>query len=196
MEGLPESPFAAGAAAVLFERTGDAVVTVDPGGVVTAANPAAEALTGYPTARLVGVPVTQVVAPEDRERATHELRVRLVGALPDVPVALVLLRADGTRVSASSTWTVAGPDVVGIIRASNGRPPETTTLRATPAPLTPREQQVLALIADGLTNDKVASVLGISPETVQSHVRHAMVKLSADSRTEAVATALRRSLIP
>lgn len=63
------------------------------------------------------------------------------------------------------------------------------------SPLTPREQQVLALVADGLTNEKVAGELGISAETVQSHIRNAMGKLDADTRTQAVATALRRSLL-
>jgi PAS domain S-box-containing protein len=62
-------------------------------------------------------------------------------------------------------------------------------------PLTPREREILGLVANGLTNEKVATRLAISPETVQSHVRHAMVKLEADTRTEAVATALRHSLI-
>jgi len=61
--------------------------------------------------------------------------------------------------------------------------------------LTRRELQILGLVADGMTNEKVAESLSISPETVQSHVRNAMVKLGAESRTEAVATALRLSLI-
>jgi PAS domain S-box-containing protein len=63
------------------------------------------------------------------------------------------------------------------------------------SPLTAREQQVLALVADGRTNERVAEELGISAETVQSHVRNAMSKLEADTRTQAVATALRQSLI-
>jgi DNA-binding NarL/FixJ family response regulator len=46
-----------------------------------------------------------------------------------------------------------------------------------------------------MTNEKVAAELGISAETVQSHVRNAMGKLDADTRTEAVATALRHSLL-
>jgi DNA-binding NarL/FixJ family response regulator len=54
---------------------------------------------------------------------------------------------------------------------------------------------VLRLVADGMTNDRVAAELAISPETVQTHVRKAMEKLDADTRTEAVATALRKSLI-
>jgi DNA-binding CsgD family transcriptional regulator len=46
-----------------------------------------------------------------------------------------------------------------------------------------------------MTNDKAGEELGISPETVQSHVRNAMAKLDADTRTQAVATAFRRSLL-
>jgi len=63
------------------------------------------------------------------------------------------------------------------------------------SPLTRREREILGHLAGGKTNDKVAHELGISAETVQSHVRNAMGKLDADTRTEAVATALRRSLI-
>ncbi len=63
------------------------------------------------------------------------------------------------------------------------------------SPLTPREREVLALLADGMTNDKVGTALGISPETVQSHVRNTMGKLEANTRTEAVATAIRQSFI-
>jgi DNA-binding CsgD family transcriptional regulator len=67
---------------------------------------------------------------------------------------------------------------------------------AGPAPsLTDRERQVLALVADGYTNERAAVELGITGETVQTHVRNVMGKLEADSRTQAVATALRRSLI-
>src|SRR4029077_17281106 len=54
--------------------------------------------------------------------------------------------------------------------------------------LTPREREVLELLAEGMTNDGAAAALLISPETVQTHVRKAMAKLDADTRTEAVAT--------
>ena len=70
-----------------------------------------------------------------------------------------------------------------------------TPSAAEPPPLTPREREILSLVADGMTNDMVAATLSISPETVQSHVRNVMVKLEADSRTEAVATALRMAII-
>ncbi|HEV2923978.1 MAG TPA: PAS domain S-box protein [Solirubrobacteraceae bacterium] len=63
------------------------------------------------------------------------------------------------------------------------------------SPLTRRERQILGLVADGMTNEKAARALRISPETIQSHIRNAMTKLNADTRTQAVATALRRSLL-
>jgi DNA-binding NarL/FixJ family response regulator len=61
--------------------------------------------------------------------------------------------------------------------------------------LTQREREVLRLLADGLSNEEIGKRLFISPETVRTHVRKAMAKLEADTRTHAVATALRQSLI-
>ena len=61
--------------------------------------------------------------------------------------------------------------------------------------LTQREREVLRLLADGLANEEIGKRLFISPETVRTHVRKAMTKLEADTRTQAVATALRQSLI-
>jgi DNA-binding NarL/FixJ family response regulator len=61
--------------------------------------------------------------------------------------------------------------------------------------LTQREREVLRLLADGLANEEIGKRLFISPETVRTHVRKAMAKLEADTRTQAVATALRQSLI-
>lgn len=61
--------------------------------------------------------------------------------------------------------------------------------------LTQREREVLRLLADGLSNEEIGKRLFISPETVRTHVRKAMTKLEADTRTQAVAIALRQSLI-
>jgi DNA-binding NarL/FixJ family response regulator len=61
--------------------------------------------------------------------------------------------------------------------------------------LTQRERDVLRLLADGQSNEAIGKTLFISPETVRTHVRKAMTKLDADTRTQAVATALRMSLI-
>jgi DNA-binding NarL/FixJ family response regulator len=61
--------------------------------------------------------------------------------------------------------------------------------------VTKREREILRLLADGMRNEQVARQLSISPLTVRSHVKNAMRKLEADTRTEAVAKALRESLI-
>jgi DNA-binding NarL/FixJ family response regulator len=61
--------------------------------------------------------------------------------------------------------------------------------------LTQRERDVLRLLADGLSNDEIGKQLFISAETVRTHVRKAMEKLDADTRTQAVAQALRFRLI-
>ena len=61
--------------------------------------------------------------------------------------------------------------------------------------LTGREREILQLLADGMSNQDVAAKLFISQETVKSHVRHILAKLEADTRTQAVAIALREAII-
>ncbi|MEZ5099101.1 MAG: response regulator transcription factor [Thermoleophilia bacterium] len=61
--------------------------------------------------------------------------------------------------------------------------------------LTAREREILQLLADGMSNADVAAKLFISQETVKSHVRHILAKLEADTRTHAVAIALRDAII-
>jgi DNA-binding NarL/FixJ family response regulator len=61
--------------------------------------------------------------------------------------------------------------------------------------LTAREREILQLLADGMSNADAAKRLFISQETVKSHVRHILAKLEADTRTHAVAIALRDAII-
>lgn len=61
--------------------------------------------------------------------------------------------------------------------------------------ISPREREVLGLLAEGLRNEEIAARLELSPDTVRAHIRNAMRKLDADTRTHAVALALRQSLI-
>jgi len=63
------------------------------------------------------------------------------------------------------------------------------------APLSAREREILRHLADGETNDQIANSLAISPDTVRTYIRRAMQKLEANTRTHAVAIALRSSLI-
>jgi NarL family two-component system response regulator YdfI len=62
-------------------------------------------------------------------------------------------------------------------------------------PLTPREVEVLGMLAEGQSNKSIAHRLGISEHTVKFHVTSIMGKLDAGSRTEAVTQGIRKGLI-
>lgn len=61
--------------------------------------------------------------------------------------------------------------------------------------LSPRERQILELLAHGCRATEVASELGLSPETVRTHVRNAMRKLEATTRVQAVAIAVENGAV-
>lgn len=61
--------------------------------------------------------------------------------------------------------------------------------------LSPREREILRLLADGKGNDEIGRALHISTHTVRSYIRRAEQKLEVDNRTQAVAIALRKSYI-
>jgi NarL family two-component system response regulator LiaR len=63
------------------------------------------------------------------------------------------------------------------------------------ADLTPRERELLALMARGLNNQEIAAELGISLPTVKFHVTNVLAKLGVDNRTEAVLKALKLKLV-
>ncbi|MBV8551148.1 MAG: response regulator transcription factor [Acidobacteriaceae bacterium] len=73
----------------------------------------------------------------------------------------------------------------------NGRPRERLV-----EPLTPRELQVLRMLADGLGNKEIAGRLGISDHTAKFHVTQILAKLGAATRTEAVTIGIKRGLVP
>ena len=61
--------------------------------------------------------------------------------------------------------------------------------------LTPREVEVLRLIADGRSNPEIADALCITPRTAQTHVQHILDKLDVGTRTEAATVAMRHGLL-
>ena len=74
--------------------------------------------------------------------------------------------------------------------------PPSSPLPSSASLLTPREQDVLRLVAEGLPNKGVATRLGVSEHTVKFHLNSIMGKLNAQSRTEAVTLATRLGLLP
>jgi DNA-binding NarL/FixJ family response regulator len=118
-------------------------------------------------------------------------RAELLEAL-DAGIAGFVLKEAPLEDIVRAVETVAGggtyvdPVLAGALAASAGRHvPE----------LTQRERDVLRLLADGLSNEEIGKRLFISAETVRTHLRKAMDKLGAETRTQAVALALREHLI-
>ena len=75
-----------------------------------------------------------------------------------------------------------------------------TEVRRTPHPqldqLTEREREVVAWVASGRSNQEIAEVLVVSPDTVRTHVSRAMVKLHARDRAQLVVFAMESGLTP
>lgn len=146
-------------------------------------------LSGIEVARLVGrsAPETAVIlytAFGDRALLTEALDAGARGfVLKEAPLAEVVRAVE--LVAAGRTYV--DPVLAGVLSSSAATDKMPN--------LTERERAVLRLLADGMTNEEIGKTLFISPETVRTHVRKAMAKLDADTRTEAVATALRQSLI-
>lgn len=135
----------------------------------------------------------------------QDISVPVVALLPDeshtaelwAAGVRVLLRRDmdaqklETAVSAATKQLVLfDPTLFG-----NSLPFPISTSESPPEELTPREQQVLQLLAEGLTNKAIAQQLTISDHTVKFHVNALMSKLGAQSRTEAVVRATRQGLL-
>ncbi len=79
-------------------------------------------------------------------------------------------------------------------RATRHSPPDDNSPRETSS-LTPREAEVLALIAAGLSNSEIAAQLIISEGTVKSHINHLLAKIDARDRAQAVAYAYQQGLV-
>ena len=77
---------------------------------------------------------------------------------------------------------VAGKSPSIQLQEPDPKPPE--------AKITPRQAEVLKLVAKGFTNKEIARLLNISPESVKEHIANILIRLDASSRSEAVAIAM------
>jgi DNA-binding NarL/FixJ family response regulator len=122
------------------------------------------------------------------------MRVVIVG--PDGERARLRREADAVGIEIAGEFeTVSAARTAGI--PFDAALVATKNTDATPLeePLTARELQVLALLADGLSNKTIAAQLRISDQTVKAHVAATCGKLGAANRTDAVRRAIRRGLV-
>lgn len=83
-----------------------------------------------------------------------------------------------------------------LLRRFRAAPAPAAAPPAAASPLTPRETEVLALIAKGLSYQRIAEALAVSPHTVTTHIKQIYRKLAVNSRGEAVFEALQMGLLP
>jgi DNA-binding NarL/FixJ family response regulator len=68
-------------------------------------------------------------------------------------------------------------------------------VRAAQADLTPRQVEVLELLAKGMSNKDIARLLGFTEDGAKAHMRNIFAKLNVTDRTEAVAVAIQRGVV-
>ncbi|MEZ4713898.1 MAG: response regulator transcription factor [Caldilineaceae bacterium] len=123
----------------------------------------------------------------DAETGMDAWRAGVSALLPREVATEVLL---STILGAYHGLLVIHPDLATALRPHTDAPGEQPF-----DPLTPRELEVLQLMAEGLTNKAIARQLEISEHTVKFHINTILSKLYASSRTEAVVRATRAGLI-
>jgi two-component system response regulator NreC len=125
---------------------------------------------------------------------------QVVKALRNGAVGYVLKSAPGSELfkairGATATDRYLSPEFTARVLEAANHPsadPEDVTYER----LTPRERQVLHLVAEGFNGTAIAKQLYISSRTVETHRQRAMHKLGIRSQTELVLFALRRGLLP
>jgi DNA-binding NarL/FixJ family response regulator len=145
-----------------------------------------DAADGSPPARRLEVGVPVVVLVRDAAAGADALGAGASG---------VLLRdVGGSQLTAALVAARAGLKIVDDRLADLLR--ATTQGGEGPVePLTPREEEVLELLAEGRSNREIALALDISPHTAKFHVDRLLLKLDASGRTDAVVRAVRLGLL-
>ena len=156
---------------------------IDPTGIIRWVNPAAQRLVGD----VRGRQFTSVVAAEDTRRAREQFARKIAGTAKVTDSEAVLLGIDGDRVSVeiSSVPLMDDHRCVGVF----GQLMDVDDAEEQPLPphLTPRQSEVLRLLARGYSTTQMARELHLSPETVRNHVRRLFGALGVHTRLEAVA---------
>ena len=158
-----------------------------------------EALSTFGDAR--GRLLSSLAAPDHAQRSREQLAKKVVGGAGRTDFEIDVIGRNGKRI----TWCVSSVPVhrdrtvVGIFGVA--RPcGETERERAesdaaSRSRLTPRQREVLALLAEGASTTQIATTLGLAEETVRNHIRQLLRRLGVHTRLAAVAYARREGLI-
>ena len=200
----------------ILGRTSDAMVAIDSEMRIIAWNDAATKLLGYSSAEVLGRPCHEILQWRNRCGDTV-CDGSCPSASPGAPDQIietceVLGRSATNKTLWLSASTIVPPTELRtqcrlvhlireialppelervIVERLEGWSPDRARRDECLDVLTPREREVLQLLADGLDGPGIAAQLFLSPATVRNHIQHILSKLEVHSRVEAVALALR-----
>ena len=164
---------------------------VDRFGVIRWINAAAHKLVGD----IRGRQQSSLVVPEQARAAKESFLRKMMGTEKSTEATVVVVDPGGSRVQVdiSSCPLREGGRIVGVFGMVTHRD---ETAAPSPHPhLTPRQNQVLHLLARGRSTEQIAQELHLSTDTVRNHVRRMLRALGAHSRIEALAIAHREGLL-
>lgn len=166
---------------------------LDSNGVVRWLN--ARAIELFGDAR--GTHFTATMAPEARSAALVEFRKKLLGTsrASDFESIEVLQTGERVPVEIHSVAIEDGGRVVGVFGVMDVRDRRVSAREAPPCDLTPRQHEVLLLLARGSSTKQIAETLKLSPETVRNHIRDLLRALHVNSRLGALIEGRRCGLI-
>lgn len=193
--------------------TGDAAFAVDKDGEIVSWNSAAEKTFGYPASTALGQRCWKMLEGKDiygnryccercplremasRNESVHGLQLSLKSASG---------RREKFNINCLSVFGDPGEELLLHICNPPEEPPEysennhstaRTSANAQRGALTSREQETLALLADGKTTREIASMMCISYPTVRNHIQKTLYKLHVHNRLEAVVLGQRLNLV-
>jgi DNA-binding CsgD family transcriptional regulator/PAS domain-containing protein len=175
-----------------LERLSVPLVAVGRDRIVIWENAAARELTGG----MVSQPYLRALAPESRPPIERDFARSVLAPAVITEREVAMLRRDGSRVRAevSAVPFEANGYVIGffgaVVVARDARPAPNP-----PIELTPRQAEILRLLARGASTQQIEAELGISRETVRNHIRALLRRLHARSRLEAVVIASGQGLL-
>jgi PAS domain S-box-containing protein len=161
-------------------------------------NPAAEQASGRSNAWWVGRHFTEPLPPEAREKVRAQFRRAVESGEPtDFETAFTDASGQLRGVRAQHLPLRANGAIVAvlILAFDVNRGPADAFVAGRDPQLTPRQHEILELIASGHSTAEIASILTLATETVRNHLRSVLAALDAHTRLEAVATARRLGIL-
>jgi PAS domain S-box-containing protein len=182
----------------VFAASENAMAIVDANRWVVSANGALQRLLSRAEEEIAGRSIDESLPPADQRTIADRWRAMLARGEGHGVQTLVVDRDVRTTVSyAAQVAHIGGRLVILVVlMADRERDGAVAGSESPPAPLTPRELEIIMRIALGATSREIADDLFVTPETVRTHVRNAMAKSGTRTRAQLVAAAICRGLLP